>query len=292
MESISRFVFTVRFEDGFLSFPPEGYIIIPYAKCRSYGEVNMTSLMIRWVCAMIVSTVPAFADIGSVIASFAAPAENPTDLTWANGYLYCYCKTAPYSVYKISGANGVVVGSYSFPFVNADCAGLAYDGYFFWAANRQTDRIYRFKLDGSVLSSFQVSWDVGEGLGWGNIHLWGSEHPRGSLTYKINEMRADGVLIHTISSYYKPYDIAYDGQYYWVAEYDTYNVTDRIAALMPDGTAGISLTAPASNVRGMAYDGNYIWASTLADGGRFWKIESRGVGVEPASLGRVKAAYR
>lgn len=252
----------------------------------------MNKRIINGLCVLGLVGAAAFAGVGSVVASFPAPASNPTDLTWANGYLYCYCRTAPYMIYKINPSNGNVAGSYSFPFVTADCAGLAYDGSFFLATNRASDYCYRFKLDGTVLASYHVSWNIGEGLGWGNLHLWGTEHLSNPSGYRIHEMRADCIVVHTLTYYYQPFDITYDGQYLWLADYDTVAAEGHIIGLLPDGYTGFRQLAPGSGLRGMAHDGNYLWASTLGDGGRLWKIETRGVAVEPSSLGRVRAVYR
>jgi hypothetical protein len=244
------------------------------------------------VTALAIAAGVGATEIGEVVASFPAPAAEPTDLAYGGGYLYCYCATPPYLIWKINPANGQVVASYGFPFMGAATAGLAYDGSFFWVGNRDTDYLYRFKLDGTVLSSFKTTWDFGYGLGWAGLHLWGTEQRNGRASNYFYKMRVDGFVLQSFVYYYAPYDVTWDGGYLWACDYNTVSAESRVVALTVAGPIKEIVPAPAASARGIVYDGAYLWVSTLADGGRLWKINGAGVGLTPASLGRVKALYR
>lgn len=235
---------------------------------------------------------PAFAGFGQPVASFAAPAARPIALAWADGNLYCFCETAPYLIWKIRPGDGKVIGSYGFAKTGADTGGLAYDGKYFWAGNRATDYIYRFEWAGGVVSSFKASWDFGRGLGWAGFHLWGTEKG-GEWSHGYYQMRADGSVVSSYTHLYEIFDLAWDGRFFWVPEYDSIEKNYRIVGFkVPSGSLVGMFATPAEPPWGAAYDGAYLWLSTLEDNGRLWKIDIASVGVEPVSLGRVKTLFK
>jgi hypothetical protein len=234
---------------------------------------------------------PASAAFGEVAASFPAPAPKPIALTWADGSLYCFCQSPPYLLWEINPANGNVLGSFRFAKTGADTAGLAHDGKYFWAGNTETDYIYRFEWGGSVASSFKVNWDFGQGLTWSGFHLWGAAIGT-KWSHGYYQMRLDGKVIRSFTSFYELFDLAWDGANLWAAEYDDMSESYRIVGFdAVKGTLVGSFATPADEPWGAAYDGRYVWLSTWADGGRLWKVDIRGVGVTPQSLGRVKALF-
>jgi hypothetical protein len=249
-------------------------------------------LLLRAVIAVALTGSPAFAGFGQSVASFAAPAPRPIALAWADGNLYCFCETSPYLIWKIRPDNGKAIGSFKFAKTAADTAGLAYDGKYFWAGNRATEYIYRFEWGGRVASSFKAGWDFGQGLTWSGLHLWGTE--KGSeWSHGYYQMRVDGKVIRSYTSAYELFDIAWDGSNLWAPEYDSVEKTYRVVGFKSStGNLVGTFPAPANEAWGAAYDGTYLWLSTLADNGRLWKIDIAGVGVEPASLGRVKTLFR
>ncbi|HUU56794.1 MAG TPA: hypothetical protein VMW93_05580 [bacterium] len=255
--------------------------------------VNRSRLSLGVVAAvLIISAAPASAKLGDVVASFAAPAPKPTTLTWAEGNLYCFCETSPFNIWKIKPATGSVLGSFRFARAAGDTAGLAYDGRYFWVGNRAEDVIYSFAWGGSVVSSFKASWNVGRGLGCSNFHIWGTEEG-GEWNFRLYQMRRDGQVLRSYSLYYEMFDPVWDGRYIWVPDYDDIIESYRVIRIDPvNGSVVTTFQAPGDQARGMAYDGTYLWLSTMADNGWLWKIDTGDVGVEPASLGRVKALFR
>lgn len=233
-----------------------------------------------------------FAGFGQVVASFPAPAANPSGLAWAKGDLYCFCETSPYLIWKVNPNNGKVLGSFKFVKAGADTVGLGHDGKYFWAGNGATDRVYRFAWGGSVASSFKAGWNVGWGFAWSGFHLWGTERS-GEPPYSYFQMRIDGKVLRSYSDYYEIYDPAWDGRLLWFPEYDDFEKKFRVIAVdVSNGIAVASFNAPAEGVRGSTYDGSYLWVGTAAGNGRLWKVDVGGVGVAPASLGRVKVLFK
>jgi hypothetical protein len=106
-------------------------------------------------------------------------------------------------------------------------------------------------------------------------------------------MRRDGQVLRSYAVYNQMFDPVWDGRYIWVPDYDNTAELYRVICLNPaDGSVLATFICPGDEARGMAYDGSYLWLSTMADNGRIWKIDPGGVAVAPVSLGRVRALYR
>jgi hypothetical protein len=255
--------------------------------------MKSTIRIMLWAAgAAFLGVSPAAAGIGDVVASFPSPADNPTALAWADGNLYCYCQSGPYLFWEIRPTDGQVLRSFKFGENAPYIAGLAHDGKYFWAGNTEEDVIYRFAWGGSVASSFKVNWNYGLGLTWTGLHLWGAEIGT-KWSHGYYQMRVDGKVIRTYSSLYELYDLAWDGANIWAGEFDDIAETYRVIGFDPEqGSFVGSFETPAVEPRGATYDGRYFWLSTTADQGRLWKIDIRGVGVEPQSLGRIKTLFR
>jgi hypothetical protein len=234
-----------------------------------------------------------FAYFGDVIASFPAPAEGPQALAYADGSLYCYCDSQAGRIWRINAANGNVTGSFVFDKAGAYLGGLTHDGDYLWAGNTEENRIYRFDWGGSVLSSFQAGWNVGNGLAWSGWHIWGSAEGK-KWAYRFYQMRFTGTVIRSYQTYYESYDVAWDGRYLWIPQYDDIATAYLVVAMTPtDGSVeGMLENLPGDQPRGSTCEGSYIWLSTLADGGYLWKIDITGLAVEPTSMGKVKALFR
>lgn len=244
------------------------------------------------IAAVTISAAPALGGVGDVLASFPSPAQRPTTMTWADGNLYVFCDAPPYNIWKVKPSNGSVLGSFRFARGAGDTAGIAHDGKYFWVANGAENVIYSVKWGGGVVSSFKATWNVGEGLACSDFHIWGTEEG-GEWNFKLYQMRRDGRVLRSYSLYYQMFDPVWDGQYIWVPDYDNIVKLYRIACMdIVEGSVVTTFRTPADEARGMAFDGTYLWLSTMADNGRIWKIDRGHVAVQPASLGRVKALYR
>ena len=249
----------------------------------------------RWVRALagaLATAVPAAGAVGEVLASFPAPAINPEALAWGNGSLYVFCYTPPFFIYKLNPANGQVLATYPTTPTGSETCGLGYDGVYFWAGDRETDYIYRFKTNGSVVSSFHATWDVGQGLTFTGFHLWCTT-PAVMGTYTFVQARPDGSVVNSFMYFDYPYQPAPDNAYIWVGVKDSYLDEYQVMALkQSQGSYVTYFDPPADQPSGAVYDGQYLWLSTIPNNGWIWKVNIAGVAVEPQSLGRVKALFR
>ena len=250
----------------------------------------LCSTLIAAISSALIGT-PAWAIFGEIVASFRSPAPRPMALTWAGDSLYCYCQTSPYLIWKVRPDTGRVLGSFRFAKTGADTAGLAYDGKYFWVGNTATYYIYRFEWGGGVVSSFKTGWNFGQGLAWSGLHLWGTSTGT-QWAHPFYQMRVDGSVIRSYTSFYKLFDGAWAGENIWMPEYDDISETYRVVGYETvQGSLVGTFRAPADEPWGMAYDGRYLWLSTFADNGRLWKVDIAGVPVKTQSLGRVKALF-
>ncbi len=232
--------------------------------------------------------------LGEVVGSFAAPAADPRALAWGDGYLHCYTASAPYLIWKINPSTGQPAGSFSFPPTGAATSGLGYDANYdyYWAANRDTDNVYRFYTNGSIISSFHASWDVGQGLTWTGMHIWATT-AKITYDYLFVEAKIDGSIIHSFHFYYYPYQPGSDGEYLWIGNKDESTGRYFVTALKPESGGQVEFFAPpAVEPAGLTYGGGYLWLATTAGNGWIWKIKVGDVGVAPQSLGRIKALFR
>lgn len=253
----------------------------------------------------------AWGALGDVVASFAAPANYPIAMAVPNNYTkftWVYCNTSPYRIYRIDGNTGSVYDSFVSPQGNAT-RGLTYSyngggglptGSYLWMGNYRQYYIYRCRYtDGSVYASFPANASTINGLAV-KATADGGASPTCMLSSNADTERVyhKNLITGSIQSLWTAshhvYDLAWDwrNEIIWTGYYD-----DVVYGYNPYGSIVASFTIPAYYPLGFAYTSNYLWVGTTLGSHRIWMIHcplltDGASGIVPASIGRIKAAYR
>lgn len=247
----------------------------------------------------------AFGYLGQVINSFPAPARDPLALGRANNdnYMWVFCNNDAGTVHRINANTGIVLSSFN-SIAGQATRGLTYSyggggglpsGNYLWSGNNWTYHIYRRNyLNGSIYASFPL---YSSGIGGLAVKATaeGGYRPTcmlssNSATFRIyHKNLITGSIESLFTSAYRPYDLAWD----WRNEIIWTGWADNIVhGYNTRGTLVASFSMPVNYPRGFCYWGRYLWVSTLAEH-RIWKVHCPStVSVEPASMGRIKAAFR
>jgi len=233
---------------------------------------------------VVLAPLAAWGAFGDIIASFAAPVNDPVALAYTGGYLYCFTNTSPYRIYRLNPANGSVLSSSNSP-AGTNTRGLEWDGTYLAFGNTSTHYIFRGTTAGSVNSSFACA-SMGNGLTYGGGNYWVSNS--NDRIYRVN---GAGSVVSSFTTAFEPYDLAYAGS---VLICGSHNPSHRLNKLSTTGSLIETAAAPANFPWGATYDGTYLWVSTTTGTNRVWKLGAgtTTTAVEPSSFGRVKAAYR
>ncbi|EMR74853.1 hypothetical protein MBGDF03_00049 [Thermoplasmatales archaeon SCGC AB-540-F20] len=128
---------------------------------------------------------------------------------------------------------------------------------------------------GEVVYSFDSPGDNPEGLVWIGNYLWHTNW--GGLPAKLYKIDpSDGSVVKTWNfplSLTGPSDLAWDGDYLWVAE-NCHSVDSRICKVhIGDVKLWIlkSFDIPAISPQGLTWDGNYLWTADR-NNGKIYKI--------------------
>lgn len=241
----------------------------------------------------------AYAALGEVVQSFPSPAGVPQALAISGTYLYVYAHTTTDLVYRVIPSSGSVAGSFSSPF-GSTTSGLGYEygGYIWIGRLGGAAAIARCaEATGSVYSSFTVNPNAQ----FGGLDCEGIPTQGGTLRAIISQdnWRARVWRYTTVGSLIGSFvpestcrDPAWDyvNEIIWIPQEI---ISMRVFGYTTDGSLVTSFAAPAERPYGAAYLGGYLWLSTTSPTGYIWKIHCpAGVGVGPASLGRVKALFR
>ena len=269
----------------------------------------MKRLMIFGVALLALAAGAVFARLGDVVASFPAPANNPIALAFRGMtspyYIYVYCHTSPYRIYKLDAVNGSVYSSFISP-QGPYTRGLTYSyggggglptGNYLWMGNYSTDRIYRCNPEnGSVYASVPANHDVSGGLAvtaFGNggyqptFMLSSDTSPR----YVFRQSLTSGSVYSSFAPAQALYDLAWEwpNLLMWGG-----NTGNRVYAYTTTGRFIESFAMPVNNVIGFTYRSQYLYLGTTTGSHRIWVIHcpNNRSAVHPASLGRVKALFR
>ena len=135
--------------------------------------------------------------------------------------------------------------------------GIAWDGRYFWTADRKTDSFYKIDpTSGETIQSMESPGYFPSGLAWDGKYLWSTDPTEGKI---FATDVSTGKTVRTLDSPSpSPMGIAWDGSYLWLCD----NRLDRISKIDPgDGTTIISFPSPARDPRGIVFDGSYLWCS-------------------------------
>jgi hypothetical protein len=254
----------------------------------------------------------AYGELGELVASFPnVGASTHYGLAADADYLYSfhYWSADGYPVIRMMRSNGSFVSSYRCPLgtttPNERCRGLSYGGgTFLYINNYYTRVVGRFHAsDGSLVSTWTWPTSMSYRFGICNTHDGRSGGNRIYQSYWTGDFWFSTTAGSLISSFRLTvdtlnYDLAWDygNKLVWYANYGN----DWIAAVDP-GTQKIVASfrhpeeASISSCYGIAYWGKYLYVSN--SGGNpdeyIWVFDCPdGIGVAPASVGRIKALYR
>jgi len=254
----------------------------------------------------------AFGAFGDVVASFAAPATYPIALGIPGNYtsyLWAYCNSSPYNIYRMAGSTGSVYSSYTSPFTSAT-RGLSYSyngggglptGSYLWIGNYSTDYIYRCDYNnGSAYASFNANHDM-----YGGIAVMATGDGGNAPSYMLSDDTSPVYIYRqsltngSIYSSFVPnissiYDLAWDwrNQVIWTA-----GGSDRyIYAFNTAGSRVGSMAIPNYYALGFCYTSNYIWvACTIGSPSHYIYMihcPQTNLAVTPTSVGKIKSLYR
>ncbi len=255
----------------------------------------------------------AFGALGDVINSFPAPEAYPVALAVPRNYgmyLWVYCQTGRQRIYRVSGTTGSVYSSYTSPQGNYT-RGLTFSygggvgvpvGDYLWMGNYQNDYVYRCRFwDGSIYASFPAGHDMTGGLAAMAIND-GGQRPNfmasGQQTTRwiYRQSLTNGSIYSSFLAYTSGavHDLAWDwrNMIIWTGSPSPGNV---VCGFRSTGSFVGSFTIPALYPRGFAYTSNILWVSTTLGSNRIWLFHcpyTPDFGVEPASMGRIKATFR
>lgn len=140
---------------------------------------------------------------------------------------------------------------------NRHPTGVAWDGRYYWTADRKTDSFIKIDPEsGETIQSMVSPGYFPSGLAWDGTYLWSTDPTEGKI---FATDVTTGKTVKTLDSPSpSPMGIAWDGSYLWICD----NRLDRISKIDPgDGTTIVSFPAPANDPRGIVFDGTYLWCS-------------------------------
>jgi hypothetical protein len=152
------------------------------------------------------------------------------------------------------------------------CTNSSCKDHYLWNSDQDTDKIYKLKLDGTVVDSFDSPGTRPTGLAWDGQYLWHADRD----TDKIYKLTAYGVVVDSFDSpYLRPTGLAWDGQYLWNAD----DSSNRIYKLTTNGTIVASFDAMGNDAEGLAWDGTYLrhvdWENVF-QGNKIYKLTTDG----------------
>ena len=226
-----------------------------------------TSYIILIYSFLLINT--SIAQIGEVVFSFNAPAENPTGLAWDGQFLWNADATTN-RIYQINPETGAVIYSVPGP-AGAVINGLTWDGSFLWCCDRENDQLCKINInDSSVVQTIGLETGSARGLTFDGTYLWYQDSGKKSI-YKIDI--SNGSYIDTLVSpggYNR--GLAWDGNYLWSCD------RDKNEFYLMDSNRGSVITiisAPGDYTYGLTYDGEFLW-NTDYNNGTIYKISVQG----------------
>jgi len=255
----------------------------------------------------------AWGALGDIIACFPAPDDYPVALAVPGNYhyyLWVYCNTSPYRIYRVSGNTGSVYSYFDSP-LGYNTRGLTYSwngggglpaGSYLWIGNyTRPNYVYRCNYStGSIYASFPARTKSIHGLAAKAIGDGGTS-PTSMLVNNISTQyvyEKDLLTGSNISVFTAPewsYDVAWD----WRNElvWSAYWTSPIVYGYTTNGSVVASFSMPPYTCPlGFAYTSNYLWVSTTTGNQAIWKIHcpeiADNINVVPASIGKIKATYR
>jgi len=236
-----------------------------------------------------------FANLGDVVGTIAIPGGSQAGMGITDNYLYVTNYTQG-RIYMLNPTSGSVMGSFAAA-GGTNTRGLAGVGTgYLWQNQGYSSPYPTYQTNattGSVYASFNMpavychgidplcTGDGGAGTSYLIVSCYSS--------YRIYFMTTAGSIASSMTITPQMYDIAYD----WRNELIWGGMNSAVcSAVNTTGSTVASFSAPVGNIYGMAYYGQYLYVGGTS--GNIYRIHcpSGFTGVQPASLGRVKALYR
>jgi DNA-binding beta-propeller fold protein YncE len=205
----------------------------------------------------------------TVIDSFPTPSIIPFGLECVNGYLW-HSDRASHLIYKIDPVTHLVKRSFSPD--TPDPAGLGWDGNRLFCADWSNGKVLTIDTTtGAALNSFMSPDSAPFGLTWDGTNLWCSE----VFAHKIYKLNPNtGVPISNFTLPGTVFGIAWILPDIWVVMN-----SDQIVRCNPTtGQILNSFTTPSPWTRGLAWDGQYLWACCMPTD-KIYKIKINLTGV-------------
>jgi len=245
------------------------------------------------IVAIFCLATAAFGALGDILGSFQAPNNNIRGLAHSGTYLHVLVH--PNGVYNVNPANGSIRGSWTAPSSSSN-RGLAYSATgHLWIGSYNDDRIYDCNwLTGSVNNSWAAGHDpyglAAHQTGDGGVGVSAIFSSDSAPSYTWRHSLTNGSILSSFPMPNSDYrDIAYDhrNQLIWGA----YGPNIYGYSVSGAGSIVASFLAPPSTSYGMAYYDSVLFIGCT--NGYIYRVGCPGtVGVEPASIGKVKALYR
>ena len=211
------------------------------------------SLFISLIFALC--PMPAKADIGDIIYSFASPCSYPVGLVFDGTYLW-HADDSCDTIYCLDPQDGTVIRSFGSP--GPYPRGLTWGGAHLWVADPVHDKIYKIDpTTGEWVHWIPTPAGASRGLCWDGGNLWVVDGATRTL-YQIETDLGDiiySISIGHITDYPRGLSPAPDGEMYMVD-----GLADRIAKFNPySGDVSMEILTPYGNPWGVAWNGQHLF---------------------------------
>jgi hypothetical protein len=262
----------------------------------------MKKTALIFLCSLL-TALPALAYLGQVVASFRAPANYPLALARANSnaYMWVFCNSTPYHIYRINSETGSVYDSW-ISRLGSGTRGLAFSyggdpvGNYLWMGNANTDRVHMCNY---VNGSTYRSWSAGHdpfGLA-PQAMADGGYNPQSIITTDTSPRYAwyhnptTGSIISSHALSATVYDVAWDWRNALI-----WGGAPGAGVAYGWNTSGslmATFRTPDPYPYAFTYNAYYLWVGCTLPNHHIYKIHCPvGVAVAPSSLGKVKAVFR
>ena len=240
-------------------------------------RVIITTVALAVLAAAATATVS-----GSIVASWRSPCINPAALDYYDGRLY-HVAQAERKIF-ITTTVGSLLGSVVDP---TSARGLDRTAIEYWICHANGS-IARLDTTGSLIRVLPGPATQGYDITLGEGCLWYSGYTTAPYIFRLT-VETGSIMASFRSPGRAPGGLFWEAPTLWFAE--GANPTGSIYHLTTTGSIIESITVPGARPYGVAREGPFIWYTDFTTG-YVYQITYTQTGVEPASLGRVKAVYR
>jgi hypothetical protein len=264
----------------------------------------MKKTLMAFAAVMCVAAM-AYGALGDIVASYRAPATYPLAAARANNsaYMWMYCNSSPYNIYRIHADTGSVYGSYVKD--GSATRGMAYSyggapsGSYLWIANYSTDYVHM--CDYSTGSTYN-SWSAGGHDPYGlapQATADGGHNPLSIIstdTSPTYTWRHNPMTGSILGSFNHGGTYAYDCAWDWRNQlvWGGYGSPGVVRGWTLTGSVFASFTVPNTYPYAITYWGQYLFIGCTIPNHYCYKVHCPilpGSGVAPSSVGKVKALF-